>query len=159
MGAKSVDPRFHPARATLAAGDVAGLAALLEADPGLAAAFSQAADHSTLLQCLVLTMPPVDTLEALIDLRAAHGAELTDPLIAACGCDNIRAVTKLLDLDGKIAENGRWSPLEEALYSGHESIVSLLLQRGAVVESLRTPPARAAWKSVGSKSVPARPLS
>jgi ankyrin repeat protein len=133
-----VDARFHPAQAALAAGDVAGLAALLDADPGLAAAVSQAVDHPTLLQCLVLTMPPVDTLEELIDLLAAHGAELTDPLIAACGCDNVRAVTRLLDLGGRIEGNGRWSPLEEALYFGQDDVVSLLLQRGAVVNKLRT---------------------
>jgi ankyrin repeat protein len=47
-------------------------------------------------------------------------------------------VTKLLDLGGNIAGNGRWSPLEEALYFGHEAIVSLLLKRGAIVDNLRT---------------------
>ena len=35
------------------------------ADPGLAAA--QSLTHPTLLQCLVLTMPPVEKLEDLID--------------------------------------------------------------------------------------------
>jgi ankyrin repeat protein len=34
--------------------------------------------------------------------------------------------------------NGRWSPLEEALYWGHEATVSLLLERGAAVNNLRT---------------------
>jgi hypothetical protein len=133
-----MDTRFHPAQAALAAGDVAGLASLLEADPGLAAAVSQAKDHPTLLQCLVLTMPPVEALEELIKLLAAHGAELTDSLIAASGCDNVRAVARLLDLGARIGGNGRWSPLEEALYFGHERIVSLLLERGAGVDNLRT---------------------
>lgn len=133
-----MDEKFHPAQAALAAGDVEDLASLLEADPGLAAAVSQAEDHPTLLQCLVLTMPPVDTLEDLIDLLADHGAGLTDPLIAACGCNNERAVAKLLDLGARIEGNGRWSPLEEALYFGHQAILSLLLWRGAVADNLRT---------------------
>jgi ankyrin repeat protein len=133
----SMDERFHQAQSAMVVGDVEGLASLLDADPGLATALSQTS-HPTLLQCLVLTMPPVDRLEELIDLLAGRGAELTDPLIAACGCNNERAVTKLLDLGAKIEGNGRWSPLEEALYFGHEAILSLLLRRGAVVDGLRT---------------------
>ena len=74
-----------------------------------------AADDAGLLIGLVLTMPPVEALEEMIDLLAAHGAELTDPLKAASGCGNIRAVTKLLDLGGNIDGKDRWSPLEEAL--------------------------------------------
>jgi ankyrin repeat protein len=132
-----MDARFHPAQAALAAGDVERLASLLAEDPGLAAARSERS-HPTLLQCLVLTMPPADALEDLIDLLARHGAELTDPLIAAAGIDNVRAITKLLDLGARIEGNGRWSPLEEALYFGQEASVSLLLDRGAPVSNLRT---------------------
>ena len=77
-----MDPRFHAAQAALADGDVERLKTLLAADPELATARSECS-HPTLLQCLVLTMPPVDALEDLIDLLANHGAELTDPLIAA----------------------------------------------------------------------------
>jgi hypothetical protein len=126
-----MDERFVPAEAALAAGDVEGLAALLKAEPGLAS------DNPTLLQRLVLTMPPVDTLEVMIDLLAHHGAELTDPLKAASGCDNIRAVTKLRDLGGNIDGNGRWSPLEEALYWAAGAVVPLLLRRGAAINNLR----------------------
>ncbi|HEY2158105.1 MAG TPA: ankyrin repeat domain-containing protein [Isosphaeraceae bacterium] len=133
-----MDERFQPAQAALARGDVDGLASLLAAEPTLAADRSRARDHPTLLQCLVLTMPPVDALEDLIDLLANHGAELTDPLIAASGIDNVRAVAKLLDLGARIQGNGRWSPLEEALYWGHEAVVSLLLERGAAICNLRT---------------------
>jgi ankyrin repeat protein len=132
-----MDQRFHPAQEALARGDVARMAALLTADPQLATARSQCS-HPTLLQCLVLTMPPVDALEDLIDLLASHGAELTDPLIAACSMNNARACTKLLDLGARIEGNGRWSPLEEALYWGQETCVSLLLARGAPVANLRT---------------------
>jgi ankyrin repeat protein len=132
-----VDSRFHPAQAALAAGDVERLASLLEQDTGLATARSEAS-HPTILQCLVLTMPPVETLEALIDLLAGHGAELTDPLIAASGIDNTRAIRKLLDLGANIDGNGRWSPLEEALYWGHDAAVALHLERGAAVGNLRT---------------------
>jgi ankyrin repeat protein len=132
-----MDERFHPAQEALAQGDVARLAAILTADPQLAAARSQRS-HPTLLQCLVLTMPPVDTLEDMIDLLDRHGAELTDPLIAAASGNNVRACTKLLDLGADIQGNGRWSPLEEALYWGQGASVSLLLERGAPVANLRT---------------------
>jgi ankyrin repeat protein len=132
-----MDERFHPAQAALASGDVAGMAALLAADPQLAAARSQRS-HPTLLQCLVLTMPPVDALEDLIDLLARRGAELTDPLIASCSMDNVRGCTKLLDLGADIKGNVHWSPLEEALYWGQAACVELLLERGAAVANLRT---------------------
>jgi hypothetical protein len=131
-----MDARFHPAQAALATGDVERLASLLSADPELATARSQHS-HPTILQCLVLTMPPVDVLERLIDLLADHGAELTDPLIAASGIDNVRSIAKLLDLGARIEGNGRWSPLEEALYFGNNASVSLLLERGATVSNLR----------------------
>ena len=132
-----MDARFHPAQSALAKGDVEGLALLLKADPELATARS-GCSHPSLLQCLVLTMPPVDTLETLIDLLSDHGAELTDPLIAACSVDNFRAAVKLLDRGAAIEGNGRWSPLEEALYWGNDGCVKLLLERGAVVANLRT---------------------
>jgi hypothetical protein len=132
-----MDPRFHAAQAALADGDVTRLAALFGADPELARARSQRS-HPTLLQCLVLTMPPVDSLEELIDLLADHGAELTDPLIAAASGNNVRATTRLLDRGAQINGNGRWSPLEEALYWGNAACVSLLLERGAAVANLRT---------------------
>jgi ankyrin repeat protein len=132
-----MDPRFHPAEAAIAGGDLERLAALLTADPDLATARSTCS-HPTLLQCLVLTMPPADSLDAMIDLLAHHGAELTDPLIAACSIGNVRAATKLLDLGAAIDGNGRWSPLEEALYWGNEGCVDLLLARGAASPNLRT---------------------
>jgi ankyrin repeat protein len=131
-----MDVRFHLAQTALAIGDVEGLASLLAEDPDLATARSQCS-HPTILQCLVLTMPPVDALEDLISLLANHGAELTDPLIAASGMDNVRAIAKLLDLGARIDGNGRWSPLEEALYWGNASAVALLLERGATVKNLR----------------------
>lgn len=132
-----MDLRFRPAQDALALGNVGRFASLLKADPELATARSSC-DHPTILQCLVLTMPPVDTLEQLIHLLADQGAELTDPLIAASGIDNVRAVAKLLDLRGRIEGNGLWSPLEEALYWGNEATVTLLLERGAGVTNLRT---------------------
>jgi ankyrin repeat protein len=132
-----MDTRFHSAQAALAVGDRDQLAALIRADPDLATARSRSS-HPTLLQCLVLAMPPVDTLESLIDLLAASGAELTDPLIAASGIDNTRAIVKLLDLGALIEGNGRWSPLEEALYWGNEASMSLLLERGASIANLRS---------------------
>src|SRR5262245_3793045 len=100
-GTSEMDARVHSAQAALAIGDRERLASLLRADPELVTARSLSS-HPTLLQCLVLAMPPVDNLESLIDLLAVGGAELTDPLIAASGIDNTRAVAKLLDLGARI---------------------------------------------------------
>ncbi|MHC5543391.1 hypothetical protein ACYOEI_34645, partial [Singulisphaera rosea] len=110
-----MDERFHAAQTLVESGDVEGLRKRLGQDPGLATARS-GYSHPTLLQCLVLTMPTVDSLESLIDLLADHGAELTGPLIAASGIDNRRAIVALLDRGAQIEGNSRWSPLEEALY-------------------------------------------
>ncbi len=132
-----MDSRFHRAQEALAAGDVDRLASLLTEDPELATDRSSSS-HPTILQCLVLTMPAVDALERLIELLDGHGAELTNPLIAASGIDNTRAIAKLLDLGARIDGNGRWSPLEEALYWGQQASVSLLLERGAALGNLRT---------------------
>ncbi len=144
-----MDPRFQPAEAALAAGDLDALAALFAADPDLATAESDHS-HPTLLQCLVLTMPPVDNLEELIDFLADRGAELSGPLIAACGMNNVRAIAKLLDLGAWIEGNGHWSPLEEALYFGNPASVSLLLERGAPIANLRTAAALGDMKFVAS---------
>jgi ankyrin repeat protein len=133
----SMDARFHPAEAVLAAGDLDGLRLLLTSDPKLTTERSTCS-HPTLLQCLVLTMPPVDALEEMIDLLANHGAELTDPLVAASGIDNVQAMTKLLDLGARVDGNGGWSPLEEALYWGNEAALAVLLDRGASLRNLRT---------------------
>ncbi|CAN5277472.1 hypothetical protein BH10PLA2_BH10PLA2_09280 [soil metagenome] len=131
-----MDARFHQAESALSSGDAKTFAYILDREPDLATAYSHCS-HPTLLQCLVLTMPPVAALEQLIALLAERGAELTDPLIAASGVDNVRAVTALLDRGGRIEGNGRWSPLEEALYWGNEATVAVLLERGATVSNLR----------------------
>jgi ankyrin repeat protein len=132
-----MDIQFHPAQMAFASGNVEQFASILSANPELAIARSKVS-HPTLLQCLVLTMPAVDSLEDLIDLLASHGAELTDPLIAASGMNNLRAITKLLDRGAGSEGNGRWSPLEEALYWNHAEAVRLLLDRGAEIKNLRT---------------------
>jgi ankyrin repeat protein len=142
-----MDERFHPAQDALARGDVAGLAEILDGDPSLASARS-GRSHPTLLQYLVLTKPPVRELEPLIEVLASRGAELNDPLIAAASMDNPRAIVKLLDLGANIEGNGRWSPLEEALYWNHASAVTLLLDRGARVNNLRTAAALGDLKKV-----------
>ena len=131
-----MDPRFRPAQQTLIRGDVEALRELLVRDSDLATARSSC-DHPTLMQCLVLSSPVVDSLEQLVQTLAEHRAEPIGPLIAAAGVNNVRAVTMLLDLGAAIEGNGRWSPLEEALYWGSADCLKLLLARGAAVDNLR----------------------
>jgi ankyrin repeat protein len=131
-----MDPKFRAAEAAINAGDLDRVTALLSREPELATARSTCS-HPTLLQCLVLVNPPPDALEQLIRVLADRGAELTGPLIAAACIDNVRAVNELSDLGASIEGNGRWSPLEEALYWGYPASAKLLLERGAVVDNLR----------------------
>jgi hypothetical protein len=131
-----MDARFRAAQAAIHDADLVLLDSLLAGDPGLATARSLCS-HPTLLQCLVLTIREQPHLEGSIRALAERGAELTDPLIAACGVDNVRAAAALLDLGASIEGNGKWSPLEEALYWGSRNALDLLLVRGAAIDSLR----------------------
>ena len=131
-----MDERFRAAQAAIHDGNLVLFESLLAGDPGLATERSRCS-HPTLLQCLVLTIGGQPRLEAAIRALAERGAELTDPLIAACGVDNVSAAAALLDLGASIDGNGKWSPLEEALYWGSRNALDLLLSRGAAIDSLR----------------------
>src|SRR5262245_1581077 len=131
-----MDERFRAAQAAIHDGNLVLLESLLAGDPDLATGRSQCS-HPTLLQCLVLTISEQPHLEGSIRALAQRGAELTDPLIAACGIDNVSAAAALLDLGANLEGNGKWSPLEEALYWGSRKALDLLLSRGAAIDSLR----------------------
>jgi hypothetical protein len=131
-----MDARFRPLEEALTAGDAERVKALLAVDPDLVRARSSCS-HPNLMQCLVLVDPPHDALEQLIHLLADHGSELTGPLIAATCIDNVRGMNVLLDRGAHIEGDGRWSPLEEALYWGFVRAVQLLLARGAKIDNLR----------------------
>jgi hypothetical protein len=131
-----MDERFRAAQAAIQDANLVLFESLLAGDPGLATARSRCS-HPTLLQCLVLTIGDQPQLEGSIRALAAAGAELTDPLIAACGVDHVRGAAALLDLGANIEGNDKWSPLEEALYWGSRKALDLLLSRGAAIDSLR----------------------
>ncbi len=132
-----MDDKFLPSQAAIISDNAEELERLVRADPSLATDRSLSRDHPTLLQCLVLEMPPRRSLAHLIRFFAQFGAELNEPLVAAASGNNLLGVEVLLDLGASIAGEGKWSPLEEALYWGHDSIVGLLLKRGAPVDNLR----------------------
>ncbi len=132
-----MDDKFLMAQAAIVSDNAEELERLVRADPSLAKDRSLSRDHPTLLQCLVLEMPARRSLGHLTRLFAQFGAELNGPLVAAASGDNILGVEVLLNLGASIAGEGNWSPLEEALYWGHASIVVLLLKRGAPVDNLR----------------------
>jgi ankyrin repeat protein len=133
-----MDPRFDQARAAILEDDAERLEALIAAEPSLATDRSlQSCDHPTLLQCLVLTEPPPTSLEAMIRALAARGAELSGPFVAAAGIGNVTALRILLDLGVDIDEPADWSALDESIYRGKESAVDLLLEKGAVIRTIR----------------------
>ncbi|MFI5455651.1 MAG: ankyrin repeat domain-containing protein [Isosphaerales bacterium] len=117
-----MDARFHPAEAALASGDVERLAALLTADPELATARSRLS-HPTILQCLVLTMPPVDALEgnALVYAAAWGRAETVDRLLGLGARVNL--IPAGFDFAG--------TPLHYAALRGRRDMVDRLLEHGA----------------------------
>jgi hypothetical protein len=133
-----MDRKFRAAQAAILSDNAVALEKLVRADPSLTTVRSLSpCDHPTLLCCLVLEMPAQKSLAHLIRLFSQFGAELSEPLVAAASIDNILGVETLLDLGAPIAGGGKWSPLEEALYWGHASVVDLLISRGAPVDNLR----------------------
>jgi ankyrin repeat protein len=131
-----MDAKFRPAMAAIVAGDLETFKALIKEDPTLATSRSSRS-HPTLLQCVALDGKDkpnnVEMAQVLIDA----GAELNEPLIAACSMNNRAIAQLLLDQGGAIDGTGGWSPLEEALYWNSQDVLALLLERGAAVQNLR----------------------
>jgi ankyrin repeat protein len=132
-----MDERFHPAMSAIQSGDLETFKSLIAADPSLATTRSTRS-HPTLLQCLVLDGKDkpnaVEMAEVLIDA----GAEVNEPLVAAASIDNRPLAELLLDRGGVIDGTGSWTPLEEALYWNSRDVISLLLERGAKIQNIRT---------------------
>lgn len=133
-----MDARFLPAQVAIRSDQADELERLLREDPSLASATSRApGDHTTLLNCLVLTLPARRSLDQLIRLFSQFGGDLNGSLIAAASIGNVAAAKTLLELGAPSAGVKRWSPLEEALYWGHVQVVELLLKHGAPIDNLR----------------------
>ena len=131
-----MDRKFHPAIAAIKSGDVEDLKSLVSQDPSLATSRSSRS-HPTLLQCLVLDAVDLPNKVELAKVLIDAGAEINGPLVAAASIGNAEAAAALLDANALINGTGGWSPLEEALYWGNDSVVELLLERGASLHNLR----------------------
>src|SRR5215213_11877307 len=131
-----MDAKFHAAIKAMRAGDVDELRALVAADPSLATSRSSKS-HPTLLQALVLEGKDKPKNHEIAQVLIDAGAELNEPLVAACSIDNRAAAELLLDHGAAIDGTGSWSPLEEALYWNNQNVLALLLERGAKVQNLR----------------------
>jgi ankyrin repeat protein len=131
-----MDAKFHPAMAAIRAGNLPKLKELLTADPSLASSRSSSS-HPTLLQCLVLegNKQPNNVEMAILLIDA--GAEVNEPLVAACSINNRAVAELLLDHGAAIDGTGGWSPLEEALYWNSQDVLAPLLERGATIQNLR----------------------
>jgi ankyrin repeat protein len=132
-----MNAKFHPAMKAIKADDLERFKTLVAEDPSLATSRSTRS-HPTLLQCVVLEGKDkpnnVEMAKVLIDA----GAELNEPLGAACSIDNMPVAELLLDRGAAIDGTGGWTPLEEALYWNSKNVIALLLERGAKVQNLRT---------------------
>ncbi len=131
-----MDSAFHPAIATLLTGDLDGLRAVLSSDPELAGRRSSCG-HPTLLQMVACEAKRLSDPVGAAAILVEAGAELAEPLVAAASVDARDVLVFLLDhgvpIDGRVF----WTPLDEALYWRHLELASLLLERGARVQSLR----------------------
>jgi ankyrin repeat protein len=132
-----MDAKFHPAIDAMRAGDVEKLKALVAADPSLVTSRSSKS-HPTLLQAVVLDGKDKPKNLEIVAVLIDAGAELNEPLVAAASIGNRAATELLLDHGAAIDGTGGWSPLEEALYWNNQNVVTLLLERGARVQNLRT---------------------
>ena len=115
------------------AGDVQGLKALINQDSQL----NTVEGLTETLQYLVLAANHVANKVELAQMLIQAGAQLTAPLIAAGGVDNVAVAEALLDAGAPIDGDGYWSPLEEAFYFGQPGIVAMLIERGASIRNLR----------------------
>ena len=131
-----MDPKFQPAKAAIEAGELDKLKALVAQDPSLATSRSSTG-HPTLLQCLVLQGNDLPNNVAMATVLVDSGAELNEPLVAAGSGDNPAVGELLLDRGAAIDGTSGWSPLEEALYWNSQSMIALLVRRGAKVQNLR----------------------
>jgi ankyrin repeat protein len=132
-----MDQKFHPAIAAIRAGDVAKLKTLVAEDPSLATSRSTTS-HPTLLQCLVLDAKEKPNACEMAAVLIDAGADVNEPLGAAGSIDNRPVAELLLDRGAAIDGPGGWSPLEEALYWNSQNVITLLLERGAKIQNLRT---------------------
>jgi ankyrin repeat protein len=131
-----MEPRFHAAVAAVRSGDLEQFKAALKADPSLATARSSQS-HSTLLYCVALDGNGKPNNVEMARILVDAGAPIDGPLVAAASIDNAPVAELLLDRGAAIDGNGRWSPIEEALYWNSRDTLALLLKRGARVRNLR----------------------
>ena len=131
-----MDPKFQTAVAAVRSGDLELFKAALEADPSLATARSSQS-HSTLLYCVALDGNGKPNNVEMARILVDAGAPIDGPLVAAASINNAPVAELLLDRGAAIDGNGRWSPIEEALYWESRDTLALLLKRGARVRNLR----------------------
>jgi ankyrin repeat protein len=131
-----MEPKFETAVAAVRCGDLEQFKAALKADPSLATARSSQS-HPTLLQCVALDGNGKPDNVEMARILVAAGAPIDGPLVAAASIDNAPVAELLLDRGAAIDGNGRWSPIEEALYWNSRETLALLLKRGARVRNLR----------------------
>ena len=133
----AMDGKFHPAMAAVKTDDLDTFKVLISADPTLATSRSSCS-HPTLLQCVVLDGNGKSHNMEMAQILLDAGAELNEPFGATASIDNRACAELLLDHGASIDGTGDWSPLEEALYWNSRNVLSLLLERGAKMQNLRT---------------------
>lgn len=132
-----MNAKFHPALKAIRADDVEKFRELIAADPSLATSRSTRS-HPTLLQAVALDGKDKPNNVEMARILIDAGAELNEPLVAAGSIDNRAVAELLLDHGAAIDGTGGWTALEEALYWNSQNVLTLLLERGAKVQNLRT---------------------
>lgn len=128
---------FHTASERIAAGDVAGLGALLRATPALAREVPEG--RASLLQDVAVNggLGRVANQFEMARILVDAGADLEAPLVAAASVGNLAMGELLVAAGATPGGVGAWTPLEEALYWRHTAFASWLVDRGVPRTSLR----------------------
>ena len=132
-----MDEKFQPALDAIKSDDLEKFKALITEDPSLATSRSSRS-HPTLLQALTLDGIGKPNNVAMAKALVDAGAELNEPLVACGSMGNVAVGELLIEAGAPVDGTGSWSPLEEALYWGHEEFVKMILARGGRIRNLRT---------------------
>ena len=127
---------FAAATVAVRGGDVDELERLLGAHRDLAA-YEAHVGHPSLLQLVACEEASLSAPLVMAELLLEAGADAGPPLVAAAGCNSPGTLGLILDAGTHVDAGSEWTPLDEALYWNHMSIVRTLIERGASPGRLR----------------------
>ena len=134
-----MDPIFQPAMEAARRGDIAGFAAILDAEPGLLTA-SSSTSHPSIAQFVAVEGGLGDIPDPLLclDVLLARDVVPDSIIVPAASVNACAIVDALMNAGASIETGAPWTPLEEALYWQHRALAQHLIEtHDAKIPSLR----------------------